>query len=64
VSKSSKISTSSQGGKPVQCVRCSGEIQPYAGRAVSLIGSHYAHHEGQCVDRAERVAAMHATAQV
>ena len=62
--RNAKISTSSQGGKVVQCVRCNGDIQPYAGRAVSLIGSHYAHHEGQCADRGSREAAMHETAQL
>jgi len=37
--RNAKISTSSQGGKVVPCVRCKGDIQPYAGRAVSLIGA-------------------------
>ena len=44
----------SQGAKVVQCVACKGDIQPYAGRPVSLIGKRYAHHPGQCVDEAER----------
>jgi hypothetical protein len=42
---------SSQGGKVVTCVRCNGDIQPYAGREVAL--SKYAHHPGQCADVAE-----------
>ena len=28
----------SQGGQTVQCVACKGDIQPYAGRPVSLHG--------------------------
>jgi hypothetical protein len=62
--RNAKLSTSSQGGKSVPCVRCKSEIQPYAGRAVSLIGNHFAHHEGKCADRGAREAAMHATAQL
>jgi hypothetical protein len=62
--RTAKISDKSQGGKTVPCVRCKGDIQPYAGRAVSLIGSHYAHHPGQCADRGARESAMHQTAQL
>src|SRR5271169_4176846 len=47
---------SSNGSKPATCVRCKGEIQPYAGRPVALISGHYAHHPGQCQDTAEREA--------
>jgi hypothetical protein len=47
---------SSNGSKVVQCVSCHGDIQPYSGRPVALIGSKYAHHPGQCVDHAERAA--------
>ena len=45
---------SSNGSKVVVCVSCAGDIQPFAGRPVSLIGSRYAHHPGQCVDHAQR----------
>ncbi len=62
--RNAKLSDKSQGGKTVPCVRCKGEIAPYAGRAVSLIGSFYAHHEGQCADRSAREADMHQTAQL
>jgi hypothetical protein len=44
----------SQGGKTVRCVACGGDIQPYAGRPVSLYSKRYAHHPGQCVDEHER----------
>ncbi len=44
----------SQGGKSVQCVQCKGEIPPYAGRLMSLIGERYAHHPGQCTDAGAR----------
>ena len=44
----------SQGGKSVQCVACKGEIPPYAGRQVSLIGNRYAHQAGQCADAGAR----------
>jgi len=44
----------SQGGKSVQCVQCKGEIPPYAGRLMSLIGERYAHHPGQCADAGAR----------
>jgi hypothetical protein len=46
----------SQGSKIVPCVACGGDIQPYAGRPVSL--SRYAHHPGQCADAAERSATV------
>ena len=59
-----KISTSSQGSKTVPCVRCQGDIQPYAGRAVSLLSGVFAHHPGKCADRPARTAAMHQTAQL
>ena len=38
----------SQGSKVVQCVACKGDIQPYAGRPVSLYSNRYAHHPGDC----------------
>jgi hypothetical protein len=44
----------SQGAKVVQCVVCKGDIQPFAGRPVSLYGKRYAHHPDQCLDVAER----------
>ena len=52
-------SRGSQGNKTVQCVACHGDIAPYAGRPVNLLSNRYAHHSGQCVDRAERSAAVH-----
>ncbi len=64
MSKRTEIKAQSQGGKVVACVRCRGDIQPYAGRAVSLIGNHYSHHPGQCVDRSARETAMHDAAQL
>jgi hypothetical protein len=48
----------SQGAKVVQCVACQGDIQPFAGRPVSLVGKRFAHHPGQCVDAGERNAAV------
>jgi hypothetical protein len=45
---------SSQGSKVVSCVACHGDIQPFAGRPVSLIGMQYAHHPGQCAGADER----------
>jgi hypothetical protein len=42
----------SQGGKVAGCVRCAGDIQPYAGREVA--DSRYAHHPGQCTDSGAR----------
>ena len=48
----------SQGDKVVTCVRCQGEIQPYAGRSVALIRGQYAHQPGQCKDQAAREAAV------
>src|SRR6516162_10092631 len=45
---------SSQGSKVVSCVACHGDIQPFAGRPVSLIGKLYAHHPGQCAGADER----------
>jgi hypothetical protein len=50
-----KTRNGSQGGKVVTCVRCSGDIQPYAGREVA--DNRYAHHPGQCSDVAARDAA-------
>jgi len=44
----------SNGSKVVRCVACDGEIQPYAGRPVSLIGGRFAHHPGQCPDAGDR----------
>jgi hypothetical protein len=44
----------SQGAKVVQCAACHGDIQPYAGQPVSLIGKLYAHHPGQCAGASER----------
>ncbi len=61
--RNAKISDKSQGGKPVQCVRCSGEIEPYAGRAVSLLSGVFAHHPGKCADRAEQTALARSWAQ-
>ena len=61
--RNAKISEKSQGGKTVTCVRCSGEIQPYAGRAVALLSGVYAHHPGKCQDRAEQAAKAHAWSQ-
>jgi len=48
----------SQGGKVVTCVRCHGDIQPYAGQPASLIGKQYTHQAGQCVDAGERTVAV------
>lgn len=45
----------SQGSKVVQCAACGGDIQPYSGRPVSLLGQ-FAHHPGQCPDHGERLA--------
>lgn len=53
----------SNGGKAAQCVKCSQEIQPYAGRALSLYGSSFAHHAGQCPDAGERAASVRTMAQ-
>jgi hypothetical protein len=47
----------SQGNKIVYCVRCTGQIQPYAGQPVSLNGR-YAHQAGQCKGIAERSATV------
>ena len=44
----------SNGSKVVRCVACDGEIQPYAGRPVSLTGGRFAHHPGQCPDAGAR----------
>jgi hypothetical protein len=49
-----KPKNGSQGGKVASCVRCSGDIQPYAGREVA--DGRYAHHPGQCQDAAGREA--------
>lgn len=49
----------SQGAKVVQCVVCKGDIQPYAGRPVSVYSKRYAHHPGQCVDTKARNATVH-----
>jgi hypothetical protein len=35
---------------------CGGDVQPYAGRAISLYGARFAHHPGQGADSAERAA--------
>ena len=51
-------SRGSQGNKTVPCVACQGDIPPYAGRPVNLLANRYAHQPGQCVDRAERSAAV------
>ncbi len=48
----------SQGAKVVQCVQCKGDIQPYAGRLVSLVSKRYAHHPGQCANAGARSAAV------
>jgi hypothetical protein len=53
-SQASKARPSSNGSKAVTCVRCKGEIQPYAGRQVAF--SKYAHHAGQCKDAGEHAA--------
>lgn len=47
---------SSNGAKVVTCIACHGDIQPFAGRPVSLVGSKYAHHPGQCAGDGERAA--------
>ena len=49
----------SNGSKVATCVRCKGEIQPYAGRSVALIRGQYAHQPGRCKDQAQREAAVH-----
>ena len=46
----------SQGSKVVSCVRCRGDIQPYAGRRVAAYRDVYAHHAGQCADTSTREA--------
>jgi hypothetical protein len=53
----------SQGAKVVRCVRCGGNIQPYAGRRVAAYSDRYAHHWGQCQDQAEREAALRQVAE-
>jgi hypothetical protein len=49
----------SQGSKVVQCVICKGDIQPYAGRPVSLYSNRYAHHPGQCQGSETRLRDLH-----
>jgi hypothetical protein len=53
----------SQGGKVVQCVRCKGDIPPYAGRKVAAYRDAYAHHPGQCTDAEERSVTLRKVAQ-
>ena len=48
----------SQGAKVVQCVQCKGDIQPFAGRLVSLVSKRYAHHPGQCANAGARSATV------
>jgi hypothetical protein len=38
----------SQGSKPVQCVRCSADIPPYAGVRVSRYADRFIHQPGRC----------------
>ena len=52
----------SNGSKLVTCAMCSGDVQPYAGRALSLYGSKFAHHPGQCADSADRSAEVRSQA--
>ena len=56
-------SRGSQGGKVVRCVRCGGDIPPYAGRKVAELRETYAHHPGQCQDHDERTATLRKVAQ-
>ena len=56
-------SRGSQGGKVVRCVRCGGDIPPYAGRKVAELRETYAHHAGQCQDHGERIATLRKVAQ-
>lgn len=63
MSNASKISDQlqrqgSQGSKVVRCVACQGDIQPYAGRPVSLYSGRYAHHPGQCQDAGSRLSQL------
>jgi hypothetical protein len=53
----------SQGGKVVRCVRCGGDIPPYAGRKVAELRETYAHHPGQCTDAEERSGTLRKVAQ-
>jgi hypothetical protein len=53
----------SNGSKVAQCVMCRTDIQAYAGRAISLYGSKFAHHPGQCADAADRQAKLRSEAQ-
>jgi hypothetical protein len=48
----------SNGAKVVTCVVCHGNVQPYAGRPVSLYSGRFAHHPGQCVDTDARNATV------
>lgn len=61
MSKANKLS--SNGGKTVTCVRCSGDIPPYAGVAANTHSTRFVHHPGQCADTAERESAIRAKAQ-
>jgi hypothetical protein len=53
----------SNGNKLVTCAQCGADIQPYAGRAMSLYGSRFVHHPGQCADVADRQAKLRSEAQ-
>jgi hypothetical protein len=68
MAKASKIADQckrhgSQGGKVVQCIRCKGDIPPYAGRKVAELRETYAHHPGQCTDAGERAGTLRKVAQ-
>lgn len=52
----------SNGSKGAVCVKCVGDIQPYAGVALSAYGSKFTHHPGQCADAAERSAQLRSQA--
>jgi hypothetical protein len=52
----------SNGSKGVTCAKCQGDIPPYAGVALSLYGSKFTHHPGQCADAHERSAQLRAQA--
>jgi hypothetical protein len=52
----------SQGAKVVRCVRCSGDIQPFAGRKVSELREQYVHQPGQCTDHAQTLSDLHTLA--
>jgi hypothetical protein len=63
MSRKLKIPRGSQGRQVVPCVRCEGEIQPYAGRAVAALNSVYAHKPGRCRDRAAQAQQVSAYAR-